>query len=523
MSPETARATQQVKIVVSRDRLKAWIDQPSLGRPGHLPSPDQVFSALEALKIVVSDAVRARVEQLATLSSPAPPGQPASGHPEIPERYLVAEGQPPVEAADAQFEWAPGLQPDAPPADDRESIDHFSLQHIRTFEAGVTIGRIRPPTAGLPGRDLFGREVAPRRRHGAEMKIGAGLRAAEDGSITTETAGRVLIEPGRLRIEELLKITGDVDLESGNLDVCTDVQVQGTVRSKFQVRTTKSLFVGRAVEAATLNVGGEIKIEGGLCGAGTASDVTARVRSGALFAARFCNEAIVLAGGNVAVVRETLNSRVRTPAKFISKRGTIIGGDVWAREGIEVGVLGSDAHVTTRVAVGTSPQLLWQAQGLQAKANEQIASAQQIRDKVQPLLANLKRLTPAQRETATELMAKADEIEFGARESLDAQKKILAQAHPRGTPCLVVLLEIHPGVQIGFGDREIRIDRLMHGPLRIEQRKVQGATEIVAVNQQTGSLTVLPSSDIDPTTWPADDLPPPGEPNEPSPAADQPN
>jgi uncharacterized protein len=525
MSPEAAKTVEPFKILIAKDRLRAWIHQPNLGRPGHTPpQADSILSSLNSLRIVVDDAVRTKVEQFATLTGPSPAEASAGSPPETPENYLVAEGLAPVEAADGAFEWAPELQPESRSADSDESIDHFNLNLIRTVEAGVSIGQIKPPTDGAPGRDVFGRDLAPRRRHGTPMKVGVGLRTADDGAtIVTEVAGRVLVDSGKLRIEDVLKIRGDIDLESGNLDVCTDVHVQGTVRSKFHVRTTKSLFVGRAVEAANLDVGGEIQIDGGLCGAGTGPDATARVRSGGPLAARFCNEAIVYAGGGISIGKETLNSRVRTPAKFISKRGTIIGGDVWAREGMEIGVVGSEAHVTTRVAIGASPQLLRRAQELEEKGREQVESAQLIRGKVQPLLANLKRLTPAQRETATELMAKADEIEFGASELQAERARILEQARPQGSPYLLVLGEIHPGVRIGLGDRQVRVDRIMHGPLRIEERKVQGATELVAVNQQTGSVTVLPSSEIDPTTWPADEIEPAGGEDVHNPAAPQPH
>jgi len=44
-----------------------------------------------------------------------------------------------------------------------------------------------------------------------------------------------------------------------------------------------------------------------------------------------------------------------------------------------------------------------------------------------------------------------------------------------------------------MGHRQAVLHADLKGPVRIEQRKVENVTEFVAVNQLTGSVTVLPS------------------------------
>jgi hypothetical protein len=51
----------------------------------------------------------------------------------------------------------------------------------------------------------------------------------------------------------------------------------------------------------------------------------------------------------------------------------------------------------------------------------------------------------------------------------------------------------------------VNVGRLLHGPLKIEVRKVDDVTEIVMVNRRTASVTVLPSQEIDVETVPTDD------------------
>jgi uncharacterized protein (DUF342 family) len=255
-------------------------------------------------------------------------------------------------------------------------------------------------------------------------------------------------------------------------------------------------------------------VGGGICGGDAEDPTMGRIRAGGSLQARFCNEVFVTVGGDIRVDREILNCQVRCGAHLVCPRGTIIGGHVWAREGMEVAVLGSDAGVHTCVAVGARPTTLRRGKQMEKAGRERRKAAGQIRERIQPLLANLKRLTPQQREAATELMSKAEDWETEA-ETLQAERvKLLAQARPTGTASIVVHNAIHPGVRIIWEAREIRIDRLIHGPVRIEERKLDGATELVYVNQRTGSVTVLPSTEVDWDALPADEPEPAGDGNE---------
>jgi len=128
---------------------------------------------------------------------------------------------------------------------------------------------------------------------------------------------------------------------------------------------------------------------------------------------------------------------------------------------------------------------------------DQQKSAEQIRQMNQPLMANLKRLSPAQRERVTELMSKVDEVEMLMEEHGQERSRLLEGTTPQGQPSVLVHEMIYPATRIVIGAREHRVQRVMHGPVRIEMRKVNDVTQMVAVNQRTGSVTVLPATDVD--------------------------
>lgn len=506
--PDDGDISKSLTVVVAEDRLKAWLQVHGVSRPDFVPpTVEAVMRVLEQAKIALTDEVRARVQQLVATVTQAAEAARAGMQPELPKAFLIAEGRSPVDAEDGQFIWNSELrQRLAFPGDDGQRIDYFALNSIVTVAAGTRVGRVVPPKDGQPGLDVFGQERPPRKPRGMPVKLGPGLRLLEDSNeVVAAMDGRVAEERGQIRLYEVLDVPGDVDFASGSIDACVDVTVRGTVRTRFSVRTTKSLAVDRVIEAAHVEVGGNIVVRGGIFG----QDRRCLVRAAGNIAAHLLNEAYVWAGGDIQFNKEVINSRVYASGRLIGPRGTIIGGEVYAREGIEALVVGSEAGVVTCLAVGTDVNVLRRVRRMEQQVKELTKSAEQIRRAIMPLMANLKRLVPAQRERATELLSRADEIEAQVEEMQKRCQQCLSDAAPKGKPYVLIAEAAHPGTRISIGPRQTHLQSLLYGPVKIEMRKVQDVTEMVAVNQRTGSITVLPSMDVDL------DAPPTDEPAEP--------
>jgi uncharacterized protein (DUF342 family) len=324
---------------------------------------------------------------------------------------------------------------------------------------------------------------------------------AAGSDVVAESDGRVALEGDTIRLYDVLDVRGDVDFASGSIESVVDVKVHGTVRTNFHVRTTKSLTVDKLIEAAEVDAGENVAVRGGVFG----HDGHGHVRAGGSVSANFINEMSVEAVGDVLFQKEVLNSHIRSDGQVLGEHGAIIGGSIYAREGVRARVVGSDAGVTTRLAVGTDLALLRRARKMEQQVRELEKGAGQLRQIIKPLMANLKRLVPAQREQVTELMCKADEIDIQIEQLLREREELLARGAPRGTPYVQVTEGLHAGVRLQMGLRQVIVNRRLHGPVKIEVRKVDDVTEVVAINQRTASVTVLPSSEADLDTEPPDD------------------
>jgi hypothetical protein len=129
------------------------------------------------------------------------------------------------------------------------------------------------------------------------------------------------------------------------------------------------------------------------------------------------------------------------------------------------------------------------------QAKECLDSAKKIRQAIDPLMREMRRLSAQQRERATELMFQADTFEQQARD-LDAKREqIVAEAAPEGQPSVLFGGRIYAGVTVIISGRSTTFEmgQELRGPVRIMERKIEGVTTLVAVDAVSGDARPLPT------------------------------
>ena len=467
-----------VAVHISEDRMSARL-LVSKDAPVESITREAVLEALKSARVLVDETVQKRVtsflEQLAADGSGG-------------EEFEVARGVPPKEGADEEFEWDGAFNRHEVDPDGDEAIDWYTYNSIITVNAGEVIGRLSELIPSSNGRDVHGEVLRPQ-KSAMPLELDKTIRRSDEDSavVIADVAGRVVLRDRRLAIHEVLEVAGDVDFGVGNIDSVTDVCIRGTVHDRFEVTSQKSILVGNAVEAARLKAKEEVTVRGGIV-----SRHEGLVYCGGPVTAKFLSETEIHAGGDIRVSKEVMNCRVFTEGRLEVPRGALIGGLAYARGGAEIGTVGSDANVRTRLCLGIHPCTLAELHKLDEQCRAKLDFIERIRTTVKPLIANLKRLTADQKEQATELLFKADEAEAEVRKAVERRESLLAAGGNDIQARLDLSKMIHPGVTIQMGMRSASIHKELKGPVRIEERKVDNATEIVTVNQLSGSITVLP-------------------------------
>ncbi len=470
-------------VQVAKDHLSATIAAREDAQLAKV-APGEISAALKAAKVAVDDAVTRRItEYLEILQNPESDSR---------EEFVIAEGRATTEGTDAKFTWDDSFDKQAAAWSEDEGVDYYNISSITTVEEGAHLGWITPVKPGAAGVDVHGNSLTPKHRP-QEITLKQGVKLGDDGkSVIATTAGRVVFENNELRISEVVEIGGDVDFETGNLDLATDAVVRGTVRDLFCVKTKKSLTVWGTIEAAEVEAVGNVTVRGGIL-----NRAKGKVIAGGEIAAKFCDEADLHAKGDILIGKEVMNSHVHTEGKLLVARGSIIGGEVFARHGVEAATLGSEAGVPTTIAVGTHPDEFRQIEETGKENEKRRAAMEKIRQAVGPLMAQLKRLTGAQREQATELMYQADSIEAEIKKSEEEVAAILASTSDEDKPYVLVNSMIHQRVSVSIGDRVYTFQEESKGPVKIERRKIKNYTALVLVNQLTGSVRELPARKLE--------------------------
>ena len=493
MSTDTISA---FKVRISKDHLSATVETDRDAELSEVSAGD-VVAALEAARVAIDDQVTQRAtEFVEALRNP-------EGPPE--GEFQIAAGHQPTEGEDGTFTWEESVAPKAADENDDEAFDYYNVSAITTVEEGTLIGSITPPKPGANGVDVHGSPLHPKGRP-QEVTLKKGVKLGDDGSSVIATvAGRVVFQNFELSIDEVVEIAGDVNFETGNLDLSTDVMDRGTSQANQAIAevitlngTTPVSFVGlwskvESVEAADVEVAGNVTVRGGIL-----KRAKGKVIAGGDIMAKFCDEANLCAQGDIRVAREIINSYVYAEGKLLLPQGTIIGGEAFGWCAVEVGTLGSDAGVRTTVVVGLHPDHVRQVEETAKENERRHASMEKIRQAVDLLMAQSKRLTDKQREKAAELMCQADAIEAEISKSEKEAPAVFASDSEESKPYVLISSQIYPGVSILISDRIVTFQEEMKGPVKIERRKIDNYTAIAAVNQLTGSVQELPVRGLKP-------------------------
>lgn len=271
------------------------------------------------------------------------------------ESFLVASGSPPVDGDDARvvysFETNPGQ---VTLKETNGRVDFKELNLVQNVVEGQMLAKKVPAQKGEPGQTITGKLLAADDGKDIEMPIGKNVRLSEDGmTALAELNGQVAITGGKIVVEPIHVIAGDVNLKTGNILFLGTVIVKGNVDDGFTVKAAGDIEVMGSVGKSTLDAEGDIVVHQGV--AGKTSGV---VRCGKSVWAKFIENARVEAGHLVVVSDGIISSNVLSDGKIIcrGKRASIVGGQLRAVEEINAKQLGSVSGGETVLEVGYDPK-----------------------------------------------------------------------------------------------------------------------------------------------------------------------
>ena len=332
-----------VKVIISPDKMAAYVILPeegdfsvrelteALSRAGVVfgISPNALRSALSGKRgVPYQVAWGLRPEEPKDFSS--------SGVPVLVSRFPQSRGKPPrVFTVDEDFrsKWGQLLA--------RGSV-----------REGSVLAFVRNPDNSAIGTTVTGEKVAPFAKK-PEIVCGENASLSRDGNLVlAKRSGIPYTDEGGPAVLDRVEIVGNIGSLTGDVHFPGDIVIKGDVSRGFKVTAWGAVMITGTL-AGSVSCAGNIVVEGGIKSTGEI------VESGGEVSARFCENSVVRAIGDVVFHEAVVHSLVETEKRLIvtHEKGKIVGGLVRAKAGVKAPTVGSLMGVPTVVEVGISPKL----------------------------------------------------------------------------------------------------------------------------------------------------------------------
>jgi uncharacterized protein (DUF342 family) len=195
-------------------------------------------------------------------------------------------------------------------------------------------------------------------KDGEEKSFSAGQNvrlqgAGGDQKFIAEIDGAAAVAGDTIEVQPVMNISGDVGYDTGNIDLPTNVEISGSVRSGFSVKAAGSVVIGGTVEnGASVTAVGDVVVAKGIFG----DDATVFAQESV--ETKFIQNSTVQALGSVTVGAYIINGIVKAGREVVvqegggNRAGTIVGGEVTATESIHAKMIGSADTDRTIAEIG---------------------------------------------------------------------------------------------------------------------------------------------------------------------------
>ncbi|MBU1567210.1 MAG: FapA family protein [Proteobacteria bacterium] len=269
------------------------------------------------------------------------------------KNHVIARGRLPVNGKNAwlRIDITVGTQVGQEQGDGHMD---FRERHLFTgVDKGQLLATKVPATAGLPGVNVFGREVP--QIPGKDLVIKTSedvLYDEETGEIHAAIAGVLsAVSDTSVRVTAKLVLSGDIDFQTGNIESCDAVEIGGSIKPGFKVTTGGDVAVGGSVESAHISSRGNVVIRGGIMGEEATVEADGDVDVPVL------DNGSISCKGSVRVSKEAYYAEIRALQDIVfTGQAKVVNSELFAGGSITVINVDTDTSPNSFLAAATMPE-----------------------------------------------------------------------------------------------------------------------------------------------------------------------
>ncbi len=364
----------------------------------------------------------------------------------------IAKGVPSQKGNDGfvKYSFNIGRKSHKPKELEDGSVDYYEIDLFDVAEKDMVLATIVPPTEGIHGKTVLSEELKTTDGRPAKVLLGKNVHMDEEGfNVISDIDGQILFTGGKISVEPVLEIKGNVDNSTGNINFLGSVIVTGNVVTGFSINATGDVDINGVVEGAIVHSEGNVFIKGGIQGLGKGN-----VHAGGSITAKYVEHCTLFAKGDLntdAIMHSDV--KCNGTISVAGKKGLIVGGKVRALQLIESYTIGSHMATSTEVHVGIDPETFDRYNEYREQFAEKKKELQKL-DQAIDLLAKLKEAGQLTEERRNSLIKALQSKSYLTTKINELNEKIesIKPAFSKGAGTIKVKQKVLPGVKIIIGN-----------------------------------------------------------------------
>jgi len=248
------------------------------------------------------------------------------------------------------------------------SVDMRNLGQLITVKPGAKLMQKIPCVMGSDGITVTG-EVIPH-HPGKDFNLEAGentqLCEQDENLLLATISGIPKVLNNGMKVDDVLLIN-NVDVGYGHVEYEGSVIIEGDVCDGMQVKATGDITISGFVESAHLECGGDLIVGKGILGHQVeegSDNYSCEINTEGSVTANFSQYSKIESGSEVNINKQLLHCDVTCEGDInvhdeAGSKGTILGGSLCTKGGINTVSLGASAGSKTRIdLIGNYPKLM---------------------------------------------------------------------------------------------------------------------------------------------------------------------
>jgi len=266
-----------------------------------------------------------------------------------------------------------------------ERVDYKNVKSIQNVKKGQVLAKKVPPTNGINGRTVTGKEIKAEPGKDVKFILGKGIEPAADNPelFVAASDGQVIFKNNKLEVLAIYEINGDVDLSIGNIDFVGSVIIHGNV-GEFKIKAGEDVVIDEVADGTEIIAGGKVMVKGGIVGK------KARVIAQDDITTKYIRNAYVETEKNILVNEAAMHSTLISGGKItvMGAKGLIVGGTIAAAYEVSAKEIGAKMATPTEISIGETPKMREEMQ----KATTELKNIEEQLDKTKKGILFLKDL-----------------------------------------------------------------------------------------------------------------------------------